>query len=271
MLEEIPVNDPKVYGFRARGRLTHEDYERWVPRLEEILQAHRPIALLIELEDFEGWDREAFWDDLRFGLVHETDISRIAVVGDRAWQRLMVNLIRPLFTTELRYFDRKDLQKAWDWLHEPVHAERVEPRDYRHVVAAVELAPGARAVVAQAAAVARRYGARLTLLTSVDDLPFYDQLEGPTFPDPMELLEELRTAAQRRLHELAGDLGGVQAETAVETGPPQLAVVDFAGEHGADLLVLGSRVRHGLGRLLGTVTHGVLNDAPCDVLVVRLS
>ncbi len=272
MLEEIPVNDPRVCGFRVRGRLTHEDYVQWVPRIEAILEEHRPISLLVELVDFQGWDRQAAWDDLRFGLAHDRDLARIAIVGEHAWQRLMVNLIRPFFTAELRHFDRKDIQAAWDWLHEKAEAVEAvtKPKAYHHVVAAVDLSASARPVAAQAAGVARQYGARLTLLNAIDDLPFYDQIEGPAFTDPVELLEALRGAAERRLEELASCLEGVEAEIAVETGPPQLAVVDFASAHEGDLLVLGVHTRHGLGRLLGSVPHGVLNDAPCDVLVVRL-
>lgn len=270
MLEEIPVNDPEVYAFRVHGRLTHEDYQRWVPRIEAILEEQRPISLLVELEDFRGWDTRAARDDLAFGLKHQADFRRIAVVGENAWQKWAVTLIRPFFTAELRYFDREEIDAAWRWLHEEAVRLRTEARAYRHVVAAVSLTPGARAVAAQAADAARRWRARLTLLTAIDDLPFYDQLEGPTFPDPMDLLDELCLAARQRLEELAAGLGDVRAEVAVQTGPPQIAVADYVREHEADLIVVGGHRRHGLGRLLGSVTHGVLDEAPCDVLVVHL-
>ena len=272
MLEEIPVNEPDIYAIRARGRLTHEDYARWIPRIEALLQERRPISLLVELVDFQGWEREAVWDDLRFGLEHDADLRRIAIVGEHGWQKLLVKLIRPFFTAELRYFDREEIDRAWAWLREDeARAAQARPHTYRHVVASLNFTPGARMVAAQAAAVARCHAAKLTLLAAVDDLPFYDQLEGPSLPDPVALTRELRNAAERRLQALAAQVDGVQVAVAVETGPPQLAVVDHARQHAADLLVLGGHTRHGLGRLLGSVTHGVLNDAPCDVLVVHLA
>ena len=42
----------------------------------------------------------------------------------------------------------------------------------------------------------------------------------------------------------------------------------FARECGADLIVMGSRERHGLERLLGSATFGVLRSATMPVLVV---
>lgn len=44
----------------------------------------------------------------------------------------------------------------------------------------------------------------------------------------------------------------------------------MAEEQKADLIVIGSHGRHGLGRLLGSTANGVLQGAPCDVLAVRI-
>ena len=38
----------------------------------------------------------------------------------------------------------------------------------------------------------------------------------------------------------------------------------------ADLIVLGTHGRHGLGLLLGSTASGVLHGCPCDVLTVRI-
>ena len=53
-------------------------------------------------------------------------------------------------------------------------------------------------------------------------------------------------------------------------GYPPAALVEYAGEVGADLIVVGSRGRGDLASLvLGSTSHRVVNHAPCDVLVVR--
>lgn len=39
----------------------------------------------------------------------------------------------------------------------------------------------------------------------------------------------------------------------------------------ADLLVIGSHTRSGLGVLLGSTSGSIINDSPCDILTVKVS
>jgi len=74
-------------------------------------------------------------------------------------------------------------------------------------------------------------------------------------------LEEARELLEAR---------GIRVETVEPTGDPGFAIVDEARASGADLIVMGTRGRSTLGRmLLGSVSTRVLHQAPCDVLVVR--
>jgi nucleotide-binding universal stress UspA family protein len=48
------------------------------------------------------------------------------------------------------------------------------------------------------------------------------------------------------------------------------ALVNYAEQEKADLVVIGTRGRSGIGKmLLGSVASGVVTYAPCPVLVVR--
>lgn len=63
---------------------------------------------------------------------------------------------------------------------------------------------------------------------------------------------------------------GAPVETATPLGSPGPALVDFAEEIGADVIVVGSRGQGALKRLLlGSVSSHVLHNAPCAVVVVR--
>ena len=55
----------------------------------------------------------------------------------------------------------------------------------------------------------------------------------------------------------------------VVKGNPEQEIVDIARNWHADLIVVGSHGRGFWGRLLGSVSDGVLHHAPCSVLVVR--
>ena len=58
-------------------------------------------------------------------------------------------------------------------------------------------------------------------------------------------------------------------ETEVLRGPPDQQIIDKAEEWNADLIVVGSHGRGFWGRLLGSVSNGVVHHATCSVLVVR--
>jgi nucleotide-binding universal stress UspA family protein len=62
---------------------------------------------------------------------------------------------------------------------------------------------------------------------------------------------------------------GIQAESKAEDGSPAHRVVEEAVNWDADLIVLGTHGRSGLGPvLLGSVARAVLYHAPCSVLIV---
>jgi nucleotide-binding universal stress UspA family protein len=63
---------------------------------------------------------------------------------------------------------------------------------------------------------------------------------------------------------------GTPIETATPLGSPGPALVDFAREVGADVMVVGSRGQGALKRLLlGSVSNHVIHNAACAVVVVR--
>ena len=58
--------------------------------------------------------------------------------------------------------------------------------------------------------------------------------------------------------------------TAVAIGPPADGILRYAGEHGAELIVMGTRGLGAVGQLLlGSVAAEVVRRAPCPVLTVR--
>lgn len=88
---------------------------------------------------------------------------------------------------------------------------------------------------------------------------------------PESLLAEVRDAAARRLAKAAQKVAaaGVPCESHVVYGPAADAIVEAAREHGADLVVMGTRGLSGLKHvLLGSVAERTVRLAPCPVLTV---
>jgi nucleotide-binding universal stress UspA family protein len=64
-------------------------------------------------------------------------------------------------------------------------------------------------------------------------------------------------------------LADIFVTTEVLRGSPVQQIVGKAEEWGADVIVVGSHGRGFWGRLLGSVSNGVVHHAKCSVLVVR--
>ncbi|MEW6047912.1 MAG: universal stress protein, partial [Bacillota bacterium] len=110
-------------------------------------------------------------------------------------------------------------------------------------------------------------GAKLTLL-SVAQVPEFIETVNE-LDDATETARGFLRAAARRLLARA-EAKGVRLETRLEVGHPADRILAFAGQSGADLIVMGRRGLSGVSRwVLGSVSDRVLQHAPCPVLVVR--
>ena len=114
-----------------------------------------------------------------------------------------------------------------------------------------------------ACALACDYGAGIVILHVIAP-PAIIYGEGIVPPDPQEpssnakeLIEHLEIPAASR------------AQRLVEEGDPALKILQVAGEINADLIVMGTHGRTGLGRILmGSVAEEVVRRAVCPVLTV---
>lgn len=141
---------------------------------------------------------------------------------------------------------------------------------YRHLLVCLDLSGASPQVMARGAALARQGGSRLTVLHVVDHRPLPDLDYGLGTIPGFELdLDTLAAHASSRLEKLIAESGAADAGRQVVAGVPHLEITRIAGDLGADLIVLGSPARSGLGRLLGSTASSVLNHAACDVLAVR--
>jgi nucleotide-binding universal stress UspA family protein len=120
---------------------------------------------------------------------------------------------------------------------------------------------------------ARQFGASIDLVHVFDD-PFTSGafLGDGTMVMPVELREALENHAREQLdvrHAVhAATLPG--SSTAFLLGPPAKRLVERAKEEKADLIVMGTHGRTGLGHLfLGSVAERVVRTATCPVLTTR--
>jgi hypothetical protein len=112
----LEKNGGKVLEVAVSGKLTPGDYEQFSPAFERLVNQRGKIRVLFEMTDFHGWDAAAVWDDIKFDLKHFADIERVAMVGDKQWEKGMSVFCRPFTTATIRYFDHAAIEDARAWL-----------------------------------------------------------------------------------------------------------------------------------------------------------
>lgn len=118
-----------------------------------------------------------------------------------------------------------------------------------------------------AAGEAQLRGVGLTLVNALIP-PTSGGTFGPGMAVGLDTLEEIRSAAQRALDEVAKTLPGPDIQSIVQIGSPTGVLLEASET--ADLIVVGSRGHGGFKELLlGSVSSQLAAHADCPVIVVR--
>jgi hypothetical protein len=118
MIEQLSDVPPKALGFKLSGKLHDEDYKTFVPAVDKAIAEQGKVRMLAVFHDFHGWDAKALWDDIKFSTTHCTKIERIALVGEKSWEKGMAAVCKPFTMAKIQYFDAADIAKAKAWLSE---------------------------------------------------------------------------------------------------------------------------------------------------------
>jgi universal stress protein A len=141
--------------------------------------------------------------------------------------------------------------------------------NYKKILVLLDLTDASEQIVAAGRDMAAHSNAAMVLMHVVEFVP--SEPMGETLMPTVQIEENLEQRAKVKLNELSASLGLSRLTTRVETGNKKTEILRVAKEEAVDLIILGSRVRHGLGILVNFTEDTVLHAAHCDVLAVRLS
>jgi universal stress protein A len=139
---------------------------------------------------------------------------------------------------------------------------------YRKILVLLDLSEGSERVFAAGRDIAAHSNAAIVALHVVEYLPA--EPLGESLMPITEIESSLTEHARTLLSELVGRDGTASTSARVEIGNTKAEILRVAEEERADLIVLGSRERHGLAILVNFTEDTVLHAAHCDVLAVRL-
>jgi nucleotide-binding universal stress UspA family protein len=145
---------------------------------------------------------------------------------------------------------------------------------FKRILVAVDGSPGANKALANALQMAREARGQLLLLHVVDELAYlagYDQLGGYSG----EIITVMKENGARVLEDaaaIAGASGVTPEKRLIDNFGARLGetVADAARDWNADLVVVGTHGRRGIGRLmLGSGAEQIVRLAPVPVLIIR--
>jgi hypothetical protein len=112
---EYEPND--TYVMRISGVLKQSEFAAEQSVLARNIDIGSKPRLLVILENFEGWERGADWNDLDFMISYVGKISRIAIVAEPRWETLALAFAGAgVRRGPVKFFPPNELEQARSWL-----------------------------------------------------------------------------------------------------------------------------------------------------------
>jgi hypothetical protein len=105
-----------ILGFKIAGGITKRQKKQICEDLEQQIDKSGKIRLLLVVEMHKKMDAESLLFDLNFTLNYSDKIERMAVIGNKAWEKTWVALFGLFSHIRTQYFDRSEIKAAWNWI-----------------------------------------------------------------------------------------------------------------------------------------------------------
>lgn len=114
LLGDMP---PGVLGLEAIDDVEEEDYrDVVVPAVTAAIAEHGKVRLVYVLgPEFDEYEDDAVWEDLKLGFRHPASFERIALVTDAKWAGPTLRIFSILWPGQARAFPLAELETAKRW------------------------------------------------------------------------------------------------------------------------------------------------------------
>lgn len=116
MIEKLSQSSGNILGYKVVGPIIKDDYTGLTADVEALLQQEDELCLLLELEEFTGEKVKAWGADFKFGHEYRKKIAKMAIVGDKKWEKWMTSLVDPFYAREAEFYHTDERETAWEWL-----------------------------------------------------------------------------------------------------------------------------------------------------------
>jgi stage II sporulation SpoAA-like protein len=99
------------------GWLKRSELERAQASALEVIRTHGKVRFLVIATNFLGWRKGDDWNDVSFATDNAEHIEKIAIVGDKRWEDLVLAFTgKGLRPAAIEYFVTADLPRARAWV-----------------------------------------------------------------------------------------------------------------------------------------------------------
>ena len=102
-IELVENAEAKLLEVKISGKLSAEDYETLEPGVEKLIGDSGKSKILFMMSDFHGWELGAVWEDIKFATKHCTDIEKVAMVGEKTWEKWMAMICKPILSASVSW------------------------------------------------------------------------------------------------------------------------------------------------------------------------
>ena len=117
MYHKLKEGSGNILGFKIVGGITKKQKERICKILENQIRESGKIRLLLVIVPHGKMDAESLLFDLNFTLTYSDKIERMAIIGNKVWEKTWVALFGLFSHIRTQYFDRSEIKAAWKWIH----------------------------------------------------------------------------------------------------------------------------------------------------------
>ncbi len=114
---ELVENTGALMVVKITGKLSKREMDAMQRAAVAVISREGKVRVLIFGDHFEGWEEKGNWGDVSFLTKYDSQIERIAVVGEKRWEDLIFAFTgKGMRAGEVEYFLPSQLAAARAWV-----------------------------------------------------------------------------------------------------------------------------------------------------------
>ncbi|MCD4784921.1 MAG: STAS/SEC14 domain-containing protein [Candidatus Eremiobacteraeota bacterium] len=114
MIEILERSKDNVLGFEVSGKISESDFRDTAAKLDEAIKKYKKISWLFVVKSNKYDSPHIIFEIMGWALKNLSHFDRMAVVGDKIWEELLIEADSYLFGDQ--YYDISQLEEAWQFV-----------------------------------------------------------------------------------------------------------------------------------------------------------